>query len=639
MGVCLAGHHPAASTSPFTSFTSFTPFDFSSAQDQKPPVFRSRIDLMQLDVTVLDRDGRPVRGLTKEDFSLLEDRTPQTIQGFAAIDVPERVAERSVWASSVSRDVVTNDIDNARVFVIVIDDARSMGVDPVTKMPDLWAIREMKKSAAYFIERLGPADLAALVFTNQTRLNQNLTNDHARLHNTVAAYPEDGGGILMPAQGSKMPPCLGHKYAVGAIEGVVKALATLPDRRKSIVYFGGHLPWADRPGPEDDLCLTYWRWRDVFADAQQANVTINPVQTLGLRGASDHYRVVADYTGGHAVVGSNDFLPGLRRIYLESSSYYLLAYQPTKDIADGTFRRLTITVRNRPDVEIVARRNYWAPRARPADAPPREPPPPEVQSMSGLLPTADLKLRATAAAFAIAGTERAVVALAMGVKQPALASRTPDQVEVLIRAFTADGDPRGADTQTIPITVPAARGGAETSRYDVLARLELPKPGKYEVRLSAHSGISNTRGSVYVDVEVPDFRRDPLSLSGVVMNALMGGGPVAPARLLNDLTPVVPTTERTFSTADLVTAFVRIYQGGNGRLSMVTVRTRVLDAAGNAVSEKSDTLDAARFMEARAADHQFRVPVGGLVAGEHVLMFEATLGKVTVKRDVMFEIK
>jgi hypothetical protein len=57
--------------------------------------------------------------------------------------------------------------------------------------------------------------LAALVFTNQTRLSQNLTTDHARLIKAIERVPCRCGGILgMPGQ----DPCLGQKYSVGTVE-------------------------------------------------------------------------------------------------------------------------------------------------------------------------------------------------------------------------------------------------------------------------------------------------------------------------------------------------------------------------------------------------------------------------------------
>ena len=43
---------------------------------QKPPVFRSTVDLVHLDVSVLDKDRRPVRGLTAADFTISEDDKP-----------------------------------------------------------------------------------------------------------------------------------------------------------------------------------------------------------------------------------------------------------------------------------------------------------------------------------------------------------------------------------------------------------------------------------------------------------------------------------------------------------------------------------------------------------------------------------
>ena len=97
-------------------------------------------------------------------------------------------------------------------------------------------------------------------------------------------------------------------------------------------------------------CGIYWDWRDVFAAAQQAHVTVNPVDTMGLRisGTRDEYLTVADNTGGRAIVATNDFTPGIRRIFTENSSYYLLAYQPTHADEDGTFRRIAVKVQRSP---------------------------------------------------------------------------------------------------------------------------------------------------------------------------------------------------------------------------------------------------------------------------------------------------
>ena len=83
----------------FMSFMTLMVHSSGLAQ-QKPPVFRTRIDLMQLDVTVLDKNGQPVRGLTKDDFTLLEDNWPQTIEGFTAVDLADVVTTGPVWATS-----------------------------------------------------------------------------------------------------------------------------------------------------------------------------------------------------------------------------------------------------------------------------------------------------------------------------------------------------------------------------------------------------------------------------------------------------------------------------------------------------------------------------------------------------------
>jgi VWFA-related protein len=623
---------------PFAIFTALLLCASIQAQSQRAPVFRARVDLLQLDVTVLDKDGKPVRGLTKDDFIILEDKQPQTVQAFTEVDIPEAAPPDAVWANAVTPDVTSNEDEGARIFVVMVDDALGMGIDPVTRMPDLAAVRAMKETVALFINSLSAVDEVGLVYTNNTRESQNLTFDHARLVKSIKAYPEDGGGILTPGLGSRMDPCLGQKYAVGAFKGVVNHLATIPDRRKAIVYLGGNLPF---PILEPDPCLLKVWWDQTLEAAQQAHVVMYPIDTMGLRanGSSmDNYRSLGDMTGGRAIVANNDLAAGIRQIFLENSSYYLMAYQSTNDIADGRFRRISVTIKDRPDLEVRTRRSYWAPKQKVTD-PEKAAPPPNIEALAGILPSSKLALRVTAAPFAVAGSDTSAVTLALGVRQPAFGERTPEQMELLIKAFSADGDPKGSDSQTIAVTVPAAKLGDETSRYELLARIELPKPGNYQLRLSAHSTVTDTRGSVYVDVAVPDFRKDAVSMSGVVMNSALAALPVAPRRAVRDLVPLDPTSERTFTAADIITAFVRVYQGGNTPLNAVPLAARIVDAKGTSMFNQKATLAAAGFDANRSAEYQLRLPLSTLKPGVYLLTFETTVGKTTARRDVRFAVR
>ena len=142
---------------------------------QAPPVFRAGVDLVHLDVSVLDKDRRPVRGLTAADFSVSEDDRPQPIAAFTAVDVPESPPKPAAWSGRAPADVQSNegtDDPEGRLFVLLIDDAM---IPPNPASLD--TARDVSKK---FLDRVTPADRVAVVFSQAGR-NQNFTNDRARL--------------------------------------------------------------------------------------------------------------------------------------------------------------------------------------------------------------------------------------------------------------------------------------------------------------------------------------------------------------------------------------------------------------------------------------------------------------------------
>lgn len=95
-----------------------------AAQEPPPPTFGREIELVRVDVVVTGKDGQPVKGLTRDQFTLLDDGKPQPIDTFEAIDLPVPSAD----AVPLARPrVATNappppGTDTSRTVVIVFDD-------------------------------------------------------------------------------------------------------------------------------------------------------------------------------------------------------------------------------------------------------------------------------------------------------------------------------------------------------------------------------------------------------------------------------------------------------------------------------------------------------------------------------------
>ena len=160
---------------------------------QTAPTFRAGVEVVQLDVSVLDKDRRPMHGLTTADFTILEDGKPQKIVAFTPVDMPEAPpplpAGAVKWPREVPPDVQTNAVPEGRLFVLLIDDAM------IPFEPRIMA--NARDAARKVIDHLGPTDQMAVLFTDNSAAAQNFTNDREKLLAAVEKLRGGRAGYLM----------------------------------------------------------------------------------------------------------------------------------------------------------------------------------------------------------------------------------------------------------------------------------------------------------------------------------------------------------------------------------------------------------------------------------------------------------
>lgn len=625
------------------------------AQDpQAPqPTFRARVDLIQVDVSVLDRDRHPVSGLTAADFTLMEDGRPRPIVSFTAVHVPPPAAPATGWVADIAPDVTTNTHPPGRLVVIAIDDGA------LSTNGALWGVQKARAAARAAVKELGADDLGALVLTEHGRTAQNFTNDRARLLAAIDNTPLFPGTDNPDPRDQKQnwrASCTCGLCSVEGLQRVTQSLRSLPQQRKTILYISPGVS-ADITMPEfqqlpspmaafHDGCeqRKHDAMLDVFRQAALGNVTISTIDPNGIGGGHSYpefLRTIAENTGGRAVTHDNDPDRQVPALLLESSSYYLLGFESASRSADGAFHRIEVKVPGR-DLEVRSRVGYFAPTRKEmsAAAVGQATSGSLEAAIAGHLPKADLPLQISAAAFAEAN-RKSTVAIALTVRQPrnaaaeepAASTKPATTVDVLASAFDAEGRVWGTRKLSVKLGLNAANRGSIV--YEILPRMTL-SPGTYEIRVAARTADARS-GSVYTFVDVPDFSHSAVSLSGIVLEATPAVA-AAPPDAYADLLPVVPTARRDFGASDRVSAFVRVYQGGSHALVPATLTTRIVDATNEQITKSTRELDVSLFAKGRAFDHRFDLP-RNLAAGEYLFTVELAADGKTAERALRFRVR
>jgi VWFA-related protein len=625
----------------------------ASSQTQQEPTFRSRTDLVELDVSVLDKNRRPVQGLEKSAFTVLEDGKPQEISLFEAIHVANREPVSAAWMRDVTPDVDTNETKVTRLWVVVVDDAL-IPADP-------FAVQTTQKVARDIVDKLGPNDLAAMVFTTDSRKAQDFTNDRTKLLTALDQFYPGWANWTAPPNGIPNNP--DWQFRTGAVltlRNVMQTLVALPQYRKALIWISPGLPplksadilaAADSgsPGGVEEMRRIFELTKDMFDLARRSNVPIYPIHPCGLVPAVGEGKCAAaaeginsllgtaSETGGRAIVNTNDYTKGVSDIFGENDSYYMIGYTSTNQKTDGAFRQLAVKVQG-ADVTVRTRSNYSAPKRgqTPSSAA-------DTLARAAALPVAvaELPLHAAAGAFAIPGSRTATVAVVLGLTSPGRYGTEVAKTattDLLITAYTTEGDRKGTQRSVATVTL-RPNEALETIDYDALSRIDLP-PGRFRLRVAAYQEDTGKTGTVMVDVTVPDFSKESESLSGVVLGATPGRAS-APRDLMASVVPLVATAQRRFGRDERATAFFYVYQQAQLPSTPRSVAIRVVDEHGTEVVHETATIAAGQFVTTKAlrsAAFEYPLPIGRLPSGRYLLSFEVTPG-VQLRRDIQFEVR
>jgi len=378
-----------------------------SAQPAEParsPTFRVAIDLVTTDVIARDESGQFVSDIKKDEFRIFEDDVQQEVASLVLVHGGRVLNQLLPPAASAPEGIIlppsrpSNDAAG-RIFLFFVDDLH-------LDFRNTAHIRSLFKKIGE--ELLHEGDMFGVVSTGTSSISIDLTYDRRRLEEATKRI---AGGALRPSeiiqggQGPDGPSELRYRahVAFSTANDIVRNLEQIHNRRKAVIYVSNGYdlnPFEGaRYGDPNIIGQTrnnygmeydpFTRQSQRFADADlirelaeltraanRANATLYTIDPRGLiagseideqvdpsewnnfvRKSQESLRVLAEQTGGFAVVNQNDFTKALQRIDSETSDYYVLGYYSSNPDPLRRTRKLEVKT-TRAGVDIWSRKQY-----------------------------------------------------------------------------------------------------------------------------------------------------------------------------------------------------------------------------------------------------------------------------------------
>jgi VWFA-related protein len=620
------------------------------------PTFRTEINYVELPVRVLDRKGTFVRDLQQSDFQVLEDGKPQAITSFSVVDIPivPPTTPGTTPPASAPEAVATNDAAHldGRVYVFVLDDEH-------VRADKTFKVREIAER--FIRQQMNATDVAAVTFVSGAA-SQNFTQNRDLLIKAVERYvsfeglPTGGpyatlktlanlSDWMADIRGRRKIRCdIASTGATGAFED--SCPNALADAIEAAVRAGVSIYTMDPQALTEDSGAL-----DVSGAPGAAQRSGRPMDNQVafasiMRLETNTLREMANNTGGFATINTDSFGDSFDRIIRENSSYYLIGYYSSNDKTDGKFRKNEIKV-SRSGTQVLFRTGYTAPRAaRTRVAAGAQPLEADVTAqlsslMRSPLPVTGMTLRVVAAPFlGVDGkTSLAVIVEAPGdvLKFTEANGTYNDNIGMSIGLYDRSGKSKAGEQPNIRLNLQAdsyTRATAEGVR--LIARLAVV-PGSYRLWVGATQAPSGVHGSAMTEVEVPDFKAQPLSVRGLAVTTAAADRMMTARNdeLLDQALGAPPSAQREFSADSEVWIFTEIYDNrSNG--GEVTAGVTVKTQDGKTVYQVP--LEAAPIQFGYLA----RIPLKELGAGSYVVTVDVrseSPANVSATRSMQFLVR
>ncbi|HEY0759941.1 MAG TPA: VWA domain-containing protein [Acidisarcina sp.] len=373
------------------------------SQQETPPdiVIKATVRRVILDVVVTDSFGKPVQGLTRKDFSVLEDGSSQRILSFDSHELgPAPEPPRTPQLPANTFLSLPTEAERGPLYVLLLDLVNTEVEDQITA----------RSRISEFIKNKPPGTrFAIFVLSDELRMVQGFTSEPGLLYAALDTH--------QPKQHVPMVFLYGANHGrhdpsttLDVFEHLAAFLNGMPGR-KNILWISGAYPLQLFATRDDGPNYTE-RTKRMLDNMARNQISIYPIDARGVvvyeatgpagsssasmtsgssagsnaglgrtfsgsaaggagsgpgAGAVGPSELVADYqsadeiarvTGGHAFHSNNNIEGLLTNATEEGASYYEVSYSPTNQKYNGALRSIEVRLA-RKGYHLDYRRNYY----------------------------------------------------------------------------------------------------------------------------------------------------------------------------------------------------------------------------------------------------------------------------------------